>query len=86
MKFVIVVILNGALTILQYSVIIECVCSWLPGFNGHKIFDVISRINAPFLDPIRKLTSKILGGLPLDISPIILFMIIGAVRKLLVYI
>lgn len=86
MKFIIITIINIALTVLQYSVIIECVCSWLPGFGGHKIFDVISRINAPFLDPIRRLTSKILGGLPLDISPIILFMIIGGVRRLLWFI
>ena len=76
-------VLNGALSILQYSVIIECLASWIPGVSQYRIFELIKRINAPFLDPIRKLMMNMTSGMPLDLSPVILFMIIGFVRRLL---
>ncbi len=76
-------ILNIALSILQYSVIIECIASWIPGLSGSGFIAAVSKINAPFLDPIRKAVQKIAYGLPVDFSPIILFMLIGFVRRLL---
>ena len=76
-------VLNLALTILQYSVIIECIASWIPGASESGIISFIRKVNAPFLDPIRVATQKLTNGIPLDISPIILFMLIGLVRKLI---
>ncbi len=76
-------VLNVALSVLQYSVIIECLASWIPGVSQYRVFEIIRKINAPFLDPIRKLLMNMTSGMPLDLSPVILFMIIGLVRKLL---
>ena len=76
-------VLNIALSILQYSVIIECLASWIPGVSQYRVFEFIRKVNAPFLDPIRKLLMNMTSGMPLDLSPVILFMIIGLVRKLL---
>ena len=73
-------VLNMALSLLQYSVIIECIMSWIPGVTRYKAYDFLRSINGVFLDPIRRLLSRYTYGMPLDISPIILFMIIGIVR------
>ena len=83
MAYIIAVILNIILSVIEYSVIIECVCSWLPQVMGTKFYEAITRFNAPFLNPIRKLIYNFSSGVSIDFSPIILVIIIGMIRRII---
>ncbi len=81
MLYIIAVIINIALSVIEYSVIIECVCSFLPQVSQTRFYEVISKFNAPFLNPLRRAADKIITGLPVDISPLLLVVIIGIIRR-----
>ena len=83
MLYIIEVIINVFLSLLDYSVIIECVCSWIPEIQNTAFYSFIYRINSPFLNPIRRLTQKYFKNLPIDISPLVLIVIIGLIRRVL---
>ena len=83
MLYIIAVIINIALSLLEYSVIIECVCSYLPQLCESRFYMAISKLNAPFLNPLRKLLNRISPGLPVDISPLLLVIIAGIIRRLI---
>ncbi len=83
MLYIIAVIVNIALSLIEYSVIIECVCSYLPQLTESRFYAAISKFNAPFLNPLRRLANKIAPGLPVDISPILLVIIAGIIRRLI---
>jgi len=75
------------LDILWWLVIIAVIMSWLIAFNVVNlsnqfvatIYDVLSRLTEPLLRPIRNYMPN-LGGI--DISPIVLLLIISALRQL----
>ena len=79
-------VLNMALSLLQYSVIIECIMSWIPEVTRYKAYDFLRSINGVFLDPIRRLLSRYTHGMPLDISPIVALFIIRVLHWILMQI
>ena len=72
-----------------WVVIISAVLSWLIAFNvanPHnpivaRIWDVLTRLTEPALAPIRRILPN-LGGI--DISPVILLLLLGFLRRLVV--
>lgn len=83
MGFVISAIINIFLSLVQFVVVIECVCSWIPELTQSSFYTFLYNMNGTFLNPIRRLIYKLFPGLPLDVSPIVLFIIIGFIRGLL---
>lgn len=81
--FIVAVIINVVLSVIEYSVIIECVCSWLPQFTGTKFYEAISKFNSPFLNPLRKVQGKLIPDLPVDLSPVALVVISGIIRRII---
>ena len=75
--------INIFLSLLEYSVILECLCSWLPQTQNSGILAAFRKINGPFVNPFRKLMDKIAPGLPLDFSPLLLIVIIGVIKYIL---
>jgi YggT family protein len=77
-----------ALQIYMWIVIAAVILSWLVAFNVvntrhpfvHAVGDFLYRITEPVLRPIRSMLPN-LGGL--DISPIILFLIIILIQKVI---
>lgn len=72
-----------------WVVIITAVLSWLIAFNVAnprnpivgRVWDVLVRLTEPALAPIRRILPS-LGGI--DISPIILLLLLGFLRRLVV--
>jgi len=79
-----------ALNIYMWIVIAAVILSWLVAFNVvntrhpfvHAVADFLYRITEPALRPIRNLLPN-LGGI--DISPIILFLIIILIERVIIY-
>jgi YggT family protein len=77
------------LTLYIYILIAMAVLSWLIAFNVvnprspvvHTVGEALFRITEPVLRPIRNLLPN-LGGI--DVSPVILLLLIGFLRRLIV--
>lgn len=76
-------VINVFLSVLEYSVIIECLCSWIPQTKGSKALSFFQKINGPFVNPIRWIINKIIPDSPLDFSPLVLIAVIGVIRYIL---
>ena len=76
-------IINLFLSFLEFMVLIEVVCSWIPPLQNTTFAYYINKFNYPFLNPIRKLLFKSSYGMMVDLSPIILFLVIRLVRQII---
>jgi YggT family protein len=89
MRAVIEVLLD-ALQLYEFIVVAMVIMSWLIGFNVvnirndlvRSIWTMLSALTEPVLGPIRRMMPG-LGSI--DISPIILFLGIELIKKILVY-
>jgi YggT family protein len=86
----VVEVLLDALQLYEFIVVAMVIMSWLIGFNVvnirndlvRSIWTMLSALTEPLLGPIRRM----LPGLgSIDISPIILFLGIELIKKILVY-
>jgi YggT family protein len=59
--------------VMKYSIFISVLMSWIPQAKDSKFAEVLRQLTEPLLGPVRKLTSKAMGGKPmmLDFSPLI---------------
>lgn len=80
---IILSVINVFLSVLEFSVIIECVCSWIPQTMNSKTLSFLQILNGPFVNPIRRIMRKILPDSPFDFSPVILIVVIGVVKYIL---
>lgn len=76
-------IINMIFNILELSIFIECILSWVPNIRENSLTDLLHRINEPFLKPGRFIQSRILPDLMVDFSPIIALFIISLIRRIL---
>ena len=69
------------LQILYFILLARILLSWFPGFARNPIGEMIYQITEPILAPARQIIPP-MGGL--DISPIIVFLILGFIQRALV--
>ena len=78
------IILGWFFNILEFTILIECILSWIPSMRNSATCNFVSKINQPFLTPVRKLLGNYMGmSAGVDFSPYLLFLIITLVRRLL---
>lgn len=83
-------VVNAALEIFWFIIIVTAVMSWLLAFNVinyrnefvRAVWNGLNAVTEPLLRPIRRLLPN-LGGV--DISPIILLLIIMLVQRIIAY-
>ncbi|MBQ4109781.1 MAG: YggT family protein [Clostridia bacterium] len=77
-------VLYRLLGFLEFMVIIECIASWIPGVQNMWFFMMISKFTSVFLNPIRKFMYEKMGNMMIDFSPLILFLIIDVVKRIVI--
>ena len=69
-------LLCSLLEVATYAILIWVVLSWIPTTEGHPLRsakDFLDRVLNPLLRPIRRFMSPVrLGGVGLDLSPVVL--------------
>lgn len=73
---------NILFEVIEFSICIDALLSWIPMANNSIFSDVLHTITEPFLKPGRKIQEMIMPGLMIDFSPIIAFLIIGILRRI----
>ena len=73
------------LRLLEWLVIFRVLASWFPQVQASKIGQLLYTLTEPILAPCRNLLFRFhsLRTLPVDFSPIVVFLIIGFVQRLL---
>lgn len=79
--------INALFNIIYTLVLVDVFASWLPFLYSKrviaKILYMVHSLTEPLLSPIRKLMAKTpLGGMPIDLSPIILLILLNFVRNI----
>ncbi|WP_297420634.1 YggT family protein [Clostridium sp.] len=69
--------------IIELTIFIECIASWIPQVQGNKFINLIHNFVYPILEPIRRLQDRVIPGLPMDFSPVIALLIINLLRGLI---
>ncbi len=82
-----VLLIGTLIDVVEWLVIIRCILSWFPNFqNGFT--ELIYKVTEPLLAPVRRVLERFIrpGALMIDLSPIILYLLLGLVRRLLLII
>jgi YggT family protein len=75
-------VLNILFNLLELTIIIDFMSSWVPQIQGNKVIRTIHDFINPILDPIRRLQDRLIPGLPIDFSPMIALVIIDLFRRI----
>ncbi|MBU2510072.1 YggT family protein [bacterium] len=78
--YVVVRLLNFALTLLTFAIIGRAILSWIQPDPRHPVSRWLRKITDPILNPLGKIIPPIAG---LDITPIIAIVLIQFVQNLL---
>lgn len=81
-------VIGTVLQLFSWALVISAVMSWLVAFNVintrnafvSTVLDVLDRVTEPFLRPLRRFIPPING---LDLTPIVLFLVIGFLQGVL---
>lgn len=71
-------------SIIEITIILRAVLSWLPVPRDSKLVYLLYQITEPILAPIRSIVQKssFFGSIMIDISPIIAFLLIRIIRTI----
>lgn len=71
--------------VISFLIIIRIILSWLPFGRENSIINAIFNLTEPLLAPIRKIIEKspIGRGMMIDFSPIILFLLLNVIQRVI---
>jgi len=80
------IVLYYTVRIFEIVLLVNIILSWfihsIPNMAVRNIYLLTSQIVDPLLDPIRRFLRPYMGGMPFDISPIVLWMLLGVLSRL----
>ena len=80
------IVLYYTVRIFEIVLVVNIILSWLvhstPNMAVRNIYLLTSQIVDPLLDPIRRFLRPYMGGMPFDISPMVLWMLLGVLSQL----
>ena len=68
--------------IIEYLVIIRCILSWFP-VSQNILVKLLYDLTDPILTPVRKLMEKTFGYMQIDFSPIVVFLLLDLIQRLI---
>lgn len=77
--FLLIEIINLVFRLYSYAILARIVLSWVPLEHNNPVVQFIYNITEPILAPFRIILP--LGGMGLDLSPIIVFFLINLLQR-----
>lgn len=69
---------------LEYAIFIDIILSWVMPGKRNGVTDLLHVFTEPFLIPGRKIQQKIMPGFMMDFSPIIAFMLLSLIERIII--
>lgn len=80
------IVLYYTVRIFEIVLVVNILLSWFVHSTSNmavrNIYLLTSQIVDPLLDPIRRFLRPYMGGMPFDISPMVLWMLLGVLSRL----
>ncbi|MBR54727.1 hypothetical protein CMK19_13280 [Candidatus Poribacteria bacterium] len=81
----IAIVLHETIRLFEIVLLVNIILSWFvhstPNMAVRNIYLWTSRIVDPLLDPIRRLLRPYMGGMPFDISPMVLYLFLNILGR-----
>ena len=81
----IAIVLHETIRLFEIVLFVNIILSWFvhstPNMAVRNIYLWTSRIVDPLLDPIRRLLRRYMGGMPFDISPMVLYLFLNILGR-----
>ena len=81
----IAIVLHETIRLFEIVLFVNIILSWFvhstPNMAVRNIYLWTSRIIDPLLDPIRRLLRPYMGGMPFDISPMVLYLFLNILGR-----
>ena len=74
--------INSLFRVMELAIIIECLLSWIVRDRNSGIMGVITSFTDPILKPFRIIQEKLLGDIPIDMSPIFAFIVLDLLKPI----
>jgi YggT family protein len=78
------VIVNYFFNAVYYLLMARILLSWIPHDKSHPVIDFLFKATDPILEPFRRLIPT--GSMGIDFSPILAFMALGFIKRILLQI
>ena len=83
----IIFLLISLLRVYEMLIFMRIILSWVPMDHDNKVVELLIKVTDPALLPVRELYMRIMDRLniqlPVDLSPILVFLIIGFLERVL---
>ncbi len=76
--------INSLFRVMELAIIIECLLSWIVRDRNSGIMGVITSFTDPILKPFRIIQEKLLGDIPIDMSPIFAFIALDLLKPIVI--
>lgn len=70
--------------VIELVIILECAFSWFSLGNTSGIMAILSSFTEPILKPFRIIQNKLLGDMPIDISPIFALIVFDILKMIII--
>lgn len=84
--YIVIKALDRLLWVIQWALVIRAILSWIPNLpRDNPIIALLDQITEPILSPIRELIGRSSFGRNsmLDLSPLVVYLLIEAIRRIL---
>lgn len=79
--------INFLLAFIQYAIFIRAIISWFPISRDNPLIRLLYQITEPLLAPVRNLLTRLMSRsgryMMIDFSGIIVFLLIGLLRRII---
>lgn len=70
--------------VIEIIIILECAFSWFSLDNTSGIMAILATFTEPILKPFRIIQNKLLGDIPVDISPIFAIIVFDILKMIII--
>jgi len=81
MNYLLYTLIDNVFNLFQILILVRAVLSWMPHNQFNQIISIIYQVTEYILKPIRNTLPFVFSGI--DFSPIIAFLLIGFIKKIL---
>lgn len=84
MEGIIANFISSLFRVMELAIILECILSWVVMDRSSGIMGILTSFTEPILKPFRAIQSKLLGNIPIDVSPIFAIIVLNILKSVII--
>ncbi|MGL4569722.1 MAG: YggT family protein [Clostridium sp.] len=79
-----VYLVSSIFRVMELAIVLECILSWVIQDRSNGIMAILQSFTEPILRPFRYLQGRLLGNVPIDISPIFAIVALNILKPIVI--